>query len=773
MLTHEREHVLAGHRWRFQRAGGYDHVCLDTGADLVALPTLDQKLWAALACPTRGVEFDAHTLDLIDTDADGRIRAPEVLAAVDWALARLRDPDTLLAGGEALALGAIDTRHEDGPDSGRLIHACACEVLRQLGRAEAGTIELDDVADTHRLYATIPFNGDGVITAAAAGDDEALRAALLDVLQVCGGVPDRSGVDGIDRERLQGCFAALDALAAWRDDGGSGPVRPLGADTAAAAEALAAVQAKIDDYFLRCRLAAWDAALLDALQQDAGERTLAEALKPVRDAEALAALPLDRAAPGRPLDFGAALNPAWLGRLQALRAQVLQPLLGDDRSLDESHWEALKARFAPWFAWQAAQPHDGPATRLAALPAEALARLRDPDLRARLQALVERDEALSGQFAALAALERLIRYRRDLHRLLDNFVSLREFYLRRHRAIFQIGTLYLDGRSCELCIRVGDIARHALLAAAGNVCLVYCDCRRQEPGSGETRQQAIAAALTDGEVDELAEGRNGVFYDRAGLDWDASVVKIVRNPVSLRQAFWSPYRRFGQFLSTQIEKFANARAQDIDRQLAGSIGPAAAPAATNTAAPAPAAPAPARIGGFDIARFAGIFAALGLALGAIGTAIASVVTGLLALSPWQLPLVFAGVVLAISGPSLLMAWLKLRQRSLGPLLDATGWAINARARLGPRFGRSLTALPKLPAHAERLRSDPFAERTPVLRLGLLLLLLGVLAVGGWRAGWYDAALLDLRRWVLAHTPKPAAATVPAPAPPAAPAPAPR
>ena len=187
MLTHEREHVLAGHRWRFQRAGGYDHVCLDTGADLVALPTLDQKLWAALACPTRGVEFDARTLDLIDTDADGRIRAPEVLAAVDWALARLRDPDTLLAGGEALALGAIDTRHEDGPDSGRLIHACACEVLRQLGRAEAGTIELDDVADTHRLYATIPFNGDGVITAAAAGDDEALRAALLDVLQVCGG----------------------------------------------------------------------------------------------------------------------------------------------------------------------------------------------------------------------------------------------------------------------------------------------------------------------------------------------------------------------------------------------------------------------------------------------------------------------------------------------------------------------------------------------------------------------------------------------------------
>ncbi len=67
---------MANHIWKFFRAGGFDQVRLDTGADLLSLNELDQKLWVALACPTTGLEFDADTLALIDTDQDGRIRAP-------------------------------------------------------------------------------------------------------------------------------------------------------------------------------------------------------------------------------------------------------------------------------------------------------------------------------------------------------------------------------------------------------------------------------------------------------------------------------------------------------------------------------------------------------------------------------------------------------------------------------------------------------------------------------------------------------------------------
>ena len=79
------------HRWRFFRSGGFDQVRLDTPADLAALRTLDQKLWTALACPVTGLEFDARTLAYLDGDNDGRIRAPELLNAVDWVLQRLGD----------------------------------------------------------------------------------------------------------------------------------------------------------------------------------------------------------------------------------------------------------------------------------------------------------------------------------------------------------------------------------------------------------------------------------------------------------------------------------------------------------------------------------------------------------------------------------------------------------------------------------------------------------------------------------------------------------
>src|SRR5689334_17296073 len=96
------------HRWTFFRAGGFDQVMLQSGADLNALDQLDQKLWLALACPAQGLEFDTKTLALIDTDKDGRIRAPEMIAAAKWAVSCLRNPDDLLRGSDTLQLNEIN-----------------------------------------------------------------------------------------------------------------------------------------------------------------------------------------------------------------------------------------------------------------------------------------------------------------------------------------------------------------------------------------------------------------------------------------------------------------------------------------------------------------------------------------------------------------------------------------------------------------------------------------------------------------------------------------
>ena len=101
------------HTWNFFRAGRFDQVQIDTGADLLALKELDQKLWVALSCPTRGIEFDTRTLDLIDSDDDARVHANEVLGAIGWAGDLLRNPDLLVQGGDNLVLTEIDDTTEE------------------------------------------------------------------------------------------------------------------------------------------------------------------------------------------------------------------------------------------------------------------------------------------------------------------------------------------------------------------------------------------------------------------------------------------------------------------------------------------------------------------------------------------------------------------------------------------------------------------------------------------------------------------------------------
>jgi MFS family permease len=130
---------------------------------------------------------------------------------------------------------------------------------------------------------------------------------------------------------------------------------------------------------------------------------------------------------------------------------------------------------------------------------------------------------------------------------------------------------------------------------------------------------------------------------------------------------------------------------------------------------------------FDIAKFAGIFAAIGLALGAIGGALTSVFSGLLHLQPWMWPVAVAAALLIISGPSMLLAALKLRQRNLGPLLEGTGWAVNGRVKINMPLGAALTDRGVLPPDSTRLTFDPYEDdaanrrRMAAYAIGLALL----------------------------------------------------
>jgi hypothetical protein len=718
------------HTWKFFRAGGVDQASIASGADLRALKHLDQKLWVALSAPTRGLDIDPATLDLVDVDRDGHIRVPDLLATVAWVEETLADPALVLDGDATLALDAIAA----GP-----VRDTARRILAELGKPDTTEIALADAVQVAERFDSTPFNGDGAVTPASAGD-AATAKAIEDVLATTGGVPDRSGTPGVDRARLETFGKDLEQLARWARTPDEDPaLRPLGAGTEAAASALAAIQVKAEDFYARCRLAAFDARAAVAL--DAKESDFAALSGQVLSASAsdVERLPLARIEAGRALPLGAGVNPAWAARVAAFAAHAVAPLLGARDHLSEQDFATVVEKLAPFLAWQQARP----STPVATLGAERIAALAGAPELARITALIEKDEARAGEHDALASVVKLLRLRRDLGRLLRNFVNFSDFYGPRDGA-FQSGTLYLDGRACHLCLPVADAGKHAALAGMSAAFLVYCDIKR----AGQTEK--IVAAVTAGDGDHLFAGRNGVFYDRKGQDWDATITQVISNPLSIRQAFWAPYRKLVRMIEEQIASRASAAAAAADTKVAG--------AATQVAQADQAAAAPPKI---DV----GTVAAIGVAVGGIGAMIVGILAAFLGLGAWM-PLGIAGLLLLISGPSMLLAWLKLRQRNIGPILDANGWAINGRARINVAFGAALTDRARLPPGARRSVDDPYADRRSFLWLYTLLALLLVLG-GAWFVGKLDSCLP-----VSARSTSVLGAQAPAAAPPTAPAPTP-
>jgi hypothetical protein len=683
------------HYWKFFCAGGFDQVKLESGADLANLDQLDQKLWVALACPVHGVEFDSQTLNLIDTDKNGRVRVPELIAAAKWATSLLKNPDDLLKGQSSLPLAAIN----DSTPEGKGILGAVKQILAELGKKDAAEMTVDDVVAAEKIYSALSFNGDGIVPADIAGDD-ATKGVIADIVACEGGEPDGSGKPGVNQAKLDVFFSdAQDYANWWKQIEADKTIMPLGAATAAASVAVKAVAAKVNDYFTRCRLAAFDPRAVPALNRQAWDYVnLAE-----KDLSASAAeftnFPLAQIAPGKALPLVEGVNPAWAGALANLQAAAVKPLFGDKNSITEAEWVSLQAKLAPFEA----QPSGTVGASVAKLGLARVQQILTGTFRADIAALIAKDAAMEPQTSAL----RLVRYYRDLYTLCVNFVNFRNFYSRKEPAIFQAGTLYLDQRSCDLCLTVEDAGRHALLAGLAGAYLAYLDCVRQSTGE----KLNILAVFSQGDDGNLMVGRNGIFYDRKGKDYDATITQIISNPISIAQAFWSPYKSLVRFIEKQVaQRAASANAS-------ATAGLQSAGTATATK--------------FDT----GTLAAISLVITGLITALSAIFSKLFDLPNAEIPFAIILVLLAISTPSVVVAWLKLRRRNIGPILDANGWAVNAQARMNVPFGASLTKVATLPPGSQRDLFDPYAEKKQMWPIPVLLII-----IVGLGAAWYFGKL---------------------------------
>ena len=349
-------------------------------------------------------------------------------------------------------------------------------------------------------------------------------------------------------------------------------------------------------------------------------------------------MPLVTDEPDKALPLKDHLNPKHLEAILAFAEKCVKPVLGERDSISRLEWKKVKAAFAPYRAWAGSRP-------VASAPEK----------------------------AGLEEEERLVRYRMNLGEFLVNYVSMDRLYGGKGGATFQTGVLRIDGKELNLCFHVDSEAAHSALSGRSECCVIYVKLSRPEDGS--TRM--VCAVVTAGTVGGLYVGRNGVFYDRDGRNWEATVTKVVEAQVSLAEAFWMPWKKLGAAIAGAVKKFLGDRESAADAKLSSA-------AQNVTDGKKDAA------GGAGGAALASSVAAIGIGVGMVGAAAASLMAAVKGMGPWQAVASVVAIVLVVSMPSVILTWFKLRRRDLGAILNAGGWAINRQMRFSMKLARGFT-----------------------------------------------------------------------------------
>lgn len=672
------------YRHKFYRMARTTQVSLTCGADIEHLRDLGRRYWLVLSRPVETATPADDIASLLDTNKDGRVRIPEVLAAIDWLKPRLNSFDTLFVTSAGLSEAEIRQDTEEGKVLYKLFTSLTSEKI--LSQAT-----LSGAIDSFKASST---NGDGVIPPQAI--DAKFAPVAEAILSVTGGATACDGSKGINLANVTAFSAAREAFLAWQQ------AKPNLGDTLngiAPAKAVACVEAlakKIDFFFDACNLLRYNPAAQDTFKLPVTTDALTEA-------------PIARPTPeATGLSITQGVNPAWSEMLTTLGKLLDEELITPDL------WQKAKSLIAPYRDWAAAQPAG--ADTFAAMDERTFEMAGDSAVLKIFTDAIAADTANAPLAAAFEDLKRLILLRTGFLRFLRNFVNLEDLYPPTAKPLFLAGTLYMDERACSLCFPITKAAAaHAAAATSSKCCLVYCTITRPSEGLTKT----ILAVFTAGAVANLAVGKNGLFFDLEGKDWEATICHVVPNAISLTEAFFEPWRKVGAAVAGTIHKFIAGKNDAATAAMTDRATTATTSATTGT-------PATSANNGAMMASVA----TLGIALSFIASAIAGIAAAITNTPIWKTALMVLGIISIVSIPNVILTWFKLRARDLAPILNASDWAINRTIGFTARIGTFFTQ--RACYIGKRFICPPMKQRH-LVRNTIIILTLLALGVG---ATWW-------------------------------------
>jgi len=671
---------------KFKRIGRSYHLQIETAEDLSNVLDLDEALWVATNAPLSTIHCDPTFLSLLDADQTGRITCQEVKEAARWLLDVLRDHGGIAKPSRALLLAAINT----DCDEGKIIHKAAAKILARKGKADTGVISLHEVRKIKSEIEAQPVSEAGVVLPHAA-DDPDVRQFIRDVIAAMGGSLHPAGLAGIDAGKLELFGHESRQTLDWLGQGklpnkrAKTDIMPLGEKTIQTYEVLESMRSKLDQYFAQC-----EALVLDeqfSKQMGWTETELADLNfdDPAVIEEVLRKAPLAKARSDRELWFEDDINPHYVKPLEQFREKVLSILNPDStESLTALQWQEIKNVFAAHRKWLESKPD----TKVSLLDEETLQTYQDESYADAVYQLIDESTRTAFDMDNIRLLEKVILYQAGIIDLVNNFVSFPHLYDPASRAMFEMGSLVMDGRRFNFAVKVQNRKAHVEVAKTSNMFVMYVEVVPQD----QDTKYEVAIPVTSGGKGNLCLGKRGVFFDIDGREHDARVVHIIENPISYREALFSPFQRLVRILTGKIESITTEAEKKWDKGATQTLNQIEE---QGRSAPAAEAKQSRLLAG-------GLLVGGGVALAALSSAFAYIAKSLTGVPLWKILIGIGGSILAVMLPITIVAFLKLRKRDLSAILEGSGWGINARMRLTHKQGWFFTEKPKHPPGSKEL-----------------------------------------------------------------------
>jgi len=689
----------------FRNYGGSYQLRIQDAQDLEKIQVLDEVHWAATSIPIDSLNCDHVLTSYVDTDKNGRIRTDEVKAALVWLFRFLANRSRLSEGTDVLYLSDIDTSHPEG----QKLRSVAEVILSNLNSPDAEEINLAQVRDIQSIMSNAANNGDGIISVEGTSDSD-LAQFITSIMETVGSVSDASGKLGINQEQLNAFIHETESYLAWKTEGeipkgkDSTEVMPWGTKTPQAYELICNLEEKIEQYFAQCAMVGVDESTAVHMQLRQKELEEIDFTDKSMMEDRIKNAPLAVPNPEGILDFGARINSLYVESLFNLKEKVLKRALGKSvKQLTKKQWDDVKNVFAAYRMWL----KNKQGTKVEKLGEERLHTYLNESYRKRVNKLITEDLAVADDLNQIHNLEKLILYQKWLMELVNNFVSFSNLYNPQRRALFEMGTLVIDGRQITFTMRVQDRQAHKKIAEKSYMYLLYVDITgRQE----ENSKFEIVAVVTSGTAGRLRIGKRGIFFSIDGKEWDAQIVDIIENPISHWESVKAPFQQFTGFIKKQMDKFTKSRQTKVEASFA-----------------APSASGMSRdllLGG-------------GIAIAALGSSFAYITKALSQVKPSHILITLVGLAVLILMPGMIMGFLKIRKRNMSVLLEALGWAVNVHMRLNNSLGKLFTHTPHLPKDAHKERKDVVEQflkefgNTPVRSrwLSIVVLIILLIALG--------------------------------------------